>query len=285
MWPPSSGSTGSRFSRPSARLIEPEHEQEVAQPLPPRLRRDAHDPDRARHLVRVPAGREVTDAAHRVGGDAPRQRQRVAGRSRQRLARAGARLDRDPDPVGAVSCFARSGPSTTRLPLRTTISLNGLPLCGADVRRDVVRLRRLAGDAQDPVARLDVRGGGRAARDDAADDVRVLLGRDQEEAVKSTTAKTRLTAGPAKIAVSRRHVACRQYASGASDHSSSCHMRVSPSAGRKLVQLGVGARPSPRARSRRRAARARRDAARGPPVRSVAARSPGDGRFMPGIFT
>ena len=49
---------------------------------------------------------------------------------------------------------------------------------------------------------------------------------------KSTTAKTRLTAGPAKIAVSRRQVVCRQYASGASDHSSSCHMRVSPSAGR-----------------------------------------------------
>ena len=36
----------------------------------------------------------------------------------------------------------------------------------------------------------------------------------------------RFTAGPAKIAVSLRHVAWRQYASGASDHSSSCHARV-----------------------------------------------------------
>ena len=57
---------------------------------------------------------------------------------------------------------------------------------------------------------------------------------------KSTKANTRLTAGPAAIATSRRQVAWRQYASGASAHSSSCQIRELPSSRSKLRERRAG---------------------------------------------
>ena len=94
-----------------------------------------------------------------------------------------------------------------------------------------------------------------------------------------------MTAGPAAIATSRRHVAWRQYASGASGHSSSCQARGLAERRPQLLER--------RARRRVVAVLDRRVEPRqlGAVLDllrfgcRIAARSPGDGRFMPGIFT
>ena len=102
---------------------------------------------------------------------------------------------------------------------------------------------------------------------------RVVATRKRE--VNRTIANTRFTAGPAPIATSRRHVACRQYASGASAISCSCHMRVSPSCGRSSssASRAAGSSPLPSALSSRASSGASSCCISG---RSVARKSPGD---------
>ena len=284
MWPPSSGSTGKQVEQAEGQADQTEHEEEVARTLTPRLRRDADDAHRARDLVRVAPRRQVADAAHGVGGDPPRQPQRVPARGGHRLPWAGASLDRDPDPVRAVVLLGAQWAEDDGLALALDDQLERLSLRRADVLRDVVGLRRLARDAEDLVTRLDVSGGRRAVLQHPADDVRVALGGDQEQ---------RREEHEGEDEVDRR---------AGEDRDQTPPRRLTPVRVGRERPLELLPHPG---RAERRPKRLQLLVRRGPvfaldrvveprqlgtprsrsSVRSAAVRSPGDGRFMPGIFT
>ena len=184
MWPPSSGRTGRRFRRPSARLISARTFRKYRRPARQASRRDAHDPDGARDLIRVAPGRETSNTADCLGRDAPRLDHGVACRRGRRLAGAGTALDPDPDHVHAAARLRTQRAENDALAVAPDDQPEWPALRGTNVRGDVVGLHRLARDPQDAVARADVRGRGRAALDDPPDDVRVLVRGDHEEAGK-----------------------------------------------------------------------------------------------------
>jgi len=228
MWPPSSGSTGNKLSKPSARLIRPRTKRNVRSPAR-QAPRTLDDAVRARHLARVAAGRDVGQPAHSAGRDVPREVQCVARRPRgpihpgRHVPRSRCRSDRRPAPSPperdddalAVAVDQERERASVRRPMCAGMSF-GATFC-----------RRRRGPGRRPGCALRPRCTGR----DLADDVRLPRDRDEEQRGERRIANTRLTTGPARIAVNRRHVAARQYASRASEPSSSCQARVSPSFG------------------------------------------------------
>ena len=259
MWPPSSGSTGSRFSSPSARLTRPSTNRKSRSALPPRLRGHTNDADRARDLVRVPSRRQMTDAADRVGGDAPGQ---LATRRRSRAAAThpGPCEPRSRSRCGTRRCPALPAAARARpaCPCRSTIDLERLALrsrgCAWGCPSASTRwpaMRRIC---------VALPGGARRPRgcpaSDAADDVRVLLGRDQEERceehdreheVHGRPRKDRGQAPPGRLPPVRVR---RERPLELLPHPRRAERWA------KRLQLGVRGAPSPRARSRSRAARA-----------------------------
>ena len=127
MCPPSSGSTGSRLSRPSARLTRPSTNRKSRSPARHaaarrRRCRPSSTPGSCRGPSRGGRARVTVSAVM-----SHVRSQRVARCSRQRLARAGraprsrSRSGRRPAP-----CFACSGPTTTCLPLAVDDQLERL---------------------------------------------------------------------------------------------------------------------------------------------------------------
>ena len=125
---------------------------------------------------------EAAEPARGVGGDRPRERERVLRRGRRRLARARRALDRDPDAVDAVAQLrARVGPITTRRPWRLTTSRNGRPSVPRIACEMSSGFTRVACHRQDPVARAQAGDRRRRAALDARDHVRAARGRDHEQ--------------------------------------------------------------------------------------------------------
>jgi len=177
--------------------------------------------------------------------------------------------------------FARTGPMATRLPLRSTTRLNGLPfvarMCAGmsfGVTRTPAMLSTLS-PFLTPTAAAGVPG------TTLPTIVVLCCVATTKMPVKRTNAKSRFTAGP-----------CR-------DRGEAAPRRLPPVSVRCERPLGLLEQPRradlraqllERASARRRRpARSQRRAGRAPPANcsrcaggSVAARSPGDGRFMPG---
>ena len=185
------------------------------------------------------------------------------------------------------SSRARSGPRSRARPLRIDDERERLARASPGSRLRHVgglhrrgRRPRRRGRRAEPAAR------GRRARLRLRDDV-VSSGRSttMKTAAKRTIANTMLTAGPAPIATSRRHVFWRQYASGASDISSSCHARVSPSAGRSSSSASRAPLSSPRSSAESSARELGCVLLRHARSQASPRAVPGSGRLMPGIFT
>ena len=232
MCPPSSGSTGSRFSSASARLISPRRRgsrwidcsERVAtstSTIRPRWRRP-----------RVPSpAASPSERAGRLVRHVPGRRGRRSRRPRRRVAGPGAPRELEADAVDAVDPrVALSGPTTTRLPSRRTTIVNGSPLRRVD-RGARSRSARPAGRRRDDlVAALETRGRGGPAGEHAVDRARRLGRAEHEERGEDRDRGEDVRQRPGRDDGDALRRRWRQYASGRERPSSSCSTRFLPSA-------------------------------------------------------
>ena len=252
MWPPSSGSNGSRLSSAIESEISAEHPEEAVGALLGRVGRALDDSDRARDVL-PPLARSTrlpSDGDDALATRSPVTRTACLRGRRRRQARA---PEDEAEPVDAVaSSAAARGPSVTRLPLRSTMTAERLPLRGAD-RAEIVfpRRHRRAVDREiwspdceaERCAAADFRGHCRRSSSPCRPDV-------MNRPVKRTNAKMMFAAGPAKITSTRFQVRARQYASGPSASPMSVTPLSTPCE-RRLRELTLGGERRERAERRR----------------------------------